>query len=255
MRNLAVLCFLLGSAIVAAGAQTTAPQQAPTPWTYLGPTGPMNWNKLDPAYRACTKGREQSPINIRRSRLNKGLKPIEFHYLAGPVTVQNTGNTIVVSVAPGSYIDFDGVRYDLQQLAFHHPSQHAVKGKLSDMDIEMMHRSADGKLANIEVQLALDRGDANATLADLWQHLPTAAGTSEKVATLVNPAGLLPPGRAYWTYMGSLTTPPCTEGVRWFVLEQELSISRQQLLVFERLFRISSRPLEDDHGRTIEATE
>jgi carbonic anhydrase len=213
------------------------------------------WGKLDPAYRACSHGRQQSPIDIRGAHLNKALQPIEFHYLAGPMTVENTGNLIVVHVAPGSYMVADGVRYELQRLEFHHPSEHAIKGKLTDMDVEMVHASADGKMAAIAVRLTLDRGEPNATLATLWEHLPATAHTSEKVATLVDPAGLLPADRGYWTYTGSLTTPPCTEGVRWFVMEQDLSLSQDQLRAVQRLSRISSRQLQDLHGRKIEANE
>lgn len=255
MRYTAVLCFVLGSATSFFGAPAPASAQAQVPWKYDGPTGPLNWSKLNPAYQACAKGKEQSPIDIRHAHLDKDLQPIEFHYLAGPVTLENTGNLIVAHVLPGSYIVANGVRYDLQQFEFHHPGQHAVKGRLTDMDVELVHRSADGKLANIEISLALDRGEANATMAALWEHLPTAAGKTEQVAAMVSPGGFLPPDRGYWTYTGSLTTPPCTEGVQWFVFEQPLSISRQQLLTYERLFRVSSRPLQDAHGRRIEASE
>ena len=117
----------LGLAALAA-AQTTAH------WDYEGKTGPLGWGKLDPAYQACSKGHEQSPIDIRGAHLNKALQPIEFHYIAGPVTLENNGHTIVVHVDPGSYIVAGGVRYDLVQFHFHHPSEETVKGKLSDME-------------------------------------------------------------------------------------------------------------------------
>lgn len=248
MRFPALICFLLG-ATAFAGAQ------AATPWTYTGRTGPINWSKLDPAYRACSQGHEQSPVDIRGAHLNTALQPIEFHYMAGPVTVENTGNLIVVHVDSGSYIVIGGTRYDLKRLEFHHPSEHAVHGRLTDMDVELVHANAEGKLAVVAVRLTLDRGDPNATLATLWEHLPQTPHTTEKVTAMVNPGGFLPADRGYWTYTGSLTTPPCTEGVRWFVMEQPLSISRYQLQAVERLFRVSSRPLQDLHGRRIEANE
>jgi carbonic anhydrase len=239
--------FVLGSAL--GSAQTTAH------WDYYGKTGPLGWGKLDPAYKACAQGHEQSPIDIHGAHLNKALQPIEFHYMSAPVTLENTGNTVIVHVNPGSYIVAGGVRYDLQQFHFHHPAEESVKGKLTDMDIHLVHKSADGKLAVIAVRLAEDRGDPNATLATLWEHLPTTAGATDKVTALVNPGGVLPADRGYWTYMGSLTAPPCTEGVRWFVLEQELSISRTQLRTFAALFKLNSRPLQEAHGRRIEANE
>jgi carbonic anhydrase len=248
MRIIAVFAVCMGL-VAGAGAQNGAS------WSYLGKTGPLNWGRLDPAYRACGQGHEQSPIDIRGAHLSKALAPLEFHYISGPVTVENTGNLIVVHVNPGGYLVAGGVRYELERLEFHRPSETAVKGKLTDMDVEMVHKSADGKMAIVEVRLTMERGDANATVAALWEHLPTAAGATEKVTGLVNAGGLLPADRGYWTYAGSLTTPPCTEGVRWFVMEQDLGVSREQVRQFSGLFRMSSRPLQDTHGRKIEANE
>ncbi len=248
MRISVVLAALVTMAGVASAQNTK-------PWNYYGKTGPLGWGKLDPAYRACSEGHEQSPIDIRGAHLNKALKPIEFHYLGGPVTLENTGNTVVVHVNPGSYIVANGVRYDLEQFHFHHPGEEAVKGKLTDMDVHLVHKSAEGKLAVLAVRLNEDRGDPNATLATLWEHLPLTTGATEKVTSIVNAGGLLPGDRGYWTYMGSLTAPPCTEGVRWFVFEQEISISRAQLSAFAAMFKINSRPLQDTHGRRIEANE
>lgn len=242
----AVVAFCVASL---AAAQTTAH------WSYLGNEGPLRWGKLDPAYRACSQGREQSPVDIRKAKLNPSLQPIEFHYLGGPVTLENNGHTVVAHVDPGSYIVAGGVRYDLIQFDFHHPSEEAVRGKLSDMDIQLVHKSADGKLAVVVVRLSEDMGFPNATLATLWLHLPQKPGQTEKITAMVNPGGLLPPDRGYWTYMGSLTTPPCTEGVRWFVLEQELTISRRQLQAFAALYPMNTRPLQDLHKRKIEANE
>jgi carbonic anhydrase len=232
-----------------------AAAQSTTPWDYEGKRGALAWGKLDPAYRACSQGHEQSPIDIRGAHLNKALQPIEFHYIAGPVTLENNGRTIVAHVDPGSYIVVGGVHYDLTGFDFHHPSEETVKGKLTDMEVHLMHKSADGKQVVVAVRLTEDRGDANAILATLWPHLPTTAGATEKVADMISAGGLLPTDRGYWTYMGSLTTPPCTEGVRWFVFEQELSLSRSQLRTFAALFKVNTRPLQDAHGRRIEGTE
>ena len=234
---------------------TIAAAQSATHWDYRGKYGPLVWGKLDPAYRTCSEGCEQSPIDIRGARRNKALKPIEFHYISGAVRLENDGHTVVVRVNPGSYIVADGVRYDLQYYDFHSPSEESVNGRLSDMDVQLMHKSADGKLAVIAVRLSENQDAPNATLATLWQNLPMTTGATEKITEMVNAGGLLPAERGYWTYMGSLTTPPCTEGVRWFVLEQEVSLSRDQLRAFTALFKINSRPLQDPHGRRIEANE
>lgn len=248
MRFFAAAAFLLGIS-AACTAQNSAY------WNYEGHTGPLVWGKLDPAYQACAKGHEQSPIDIRGAHLNKALAPLEFHYISGPVTVENTGRGVVVHVDRGSYMVAGGVRYELVDVEFHHPSEHPVKGKLTDMEVDLVHKSADGKMATIAVRMSEDRGNPNATVATLWEHLPTAAGKSEKITDMVNAGGLLPADPGYWTYTGSALTPPCTEGVQWFVYEDVLSISRTQLRAFEALYRMNTRPMQDAHGRHIEANE
>jgi len=253
MRFPAALAVLaLGLAAMAA-AQTT--DQNAAPWSYFGKTGPLEWGRLDPAYQACAKGHEQSPLDIRGAHLNKALQPIEFHYIAGPVTLVNDGHTILARVDPGSYIVAGGVRYELIQFDFHHPSEEAVRGKVTDMDVQLLHRGKDGSMAVVTVRLREEAGNPNAVLAMLWPHLPKTAGATGRVTEMVSAAGLLPADRGYWTFMGSLTAPPCTEGVRWFVFVQELSLSRVQLRTFAALFRMNTRGLQDAHGRRIEANE
>jgi carbonic anhydrase len=256
MRISAIAALILGLSTLAA-AQNSAPtaQPATAPWSYTGRTGPMFWGRLDPAYRACSQGRAQSPVDIRNARLNPALKPIQFHYIGGGVTVENNGHTIQIEVHPGSYMVADGVRYNLIQFHFHHPSEHAVKGRLSDLELHFVHRSADGKLAVVAVLFNEDMGAPNATLSTIWDHLPAKPGESEQIDDMVDPGGLLPTDRGYWTYTGSLTAPPCTEGVRWFVFQQPLTISRVQLRTFTALYKLNSRPLQDLHGRKIEADE
>ncbi|HEU5352001.1 MAG TPA: carbonic anhydrase family protein [Terracidiphilus sp.] len=230
-----------------------APAQS-AQWDYQGRTGPVNWGRLDPSYRVCSDGRQQSPIDIHHARLNKALQPIEFHYIAGGVTLINNGRTVLVRVHPGSYILAGGQRYDLVSYSFHHPSEEAVKGRLTDMDVEFLHKSASGKFAIIEARLNEDIDEPNPTMSTLWASLPATTGASKEVASMVNPLGLLPPDRNYWTYTGSLSTPPCTEGVQWFVMQTPVTISRGQYRAFVALFNINSRPLQDAHGRRIEAT-
>lgn len=246
---------LLGAALtlgLAAAAQTTAPTAH---WNYEGKTGPLGWAKLDPAYKSCAEGKLQSPIDIRGAKLNKNLPPIEFHYIGAALDLVNNGHAIQANVHPGSYIVVGGERYDLVQFHFHHPSEEAVRGKLDDMSVHLVHKSADGKLAVVAVRLAMNMNSPNAVIAALWQHLPDAAGKNEEVKDLVNPTGLLPADHGYWSYTGSLTTPPCTEGVRWFVMEETTSIGRDQLQAFTRLYKMNTRPLQPLNGRKIEANE
>ncbi len=247
MRLTFLSAFLLGFVSICAA-------QSGANWNYEGHTGPLVWGKLDRAYEACSKGHEQSPLDLRGAHLNKALQPLEFHYIAGPLTVENTGRGIVARVNAGSSMVANGVRYNLVELDFHHPSEHSVKGKLSDMEVDLVHRSDDGKLAIVAVRLNQDRGFPNALLASLFDHLP-AAGKTAKITDMVSAGALLPADRGYWTYVSSEVTPPCTEGVQWFVFENDLSMSRTQLQSFTSLFRMNTRPIQDAHGRRIEASE
>jgi carbonic anhydrase len=256
MRFPAVVMLVAGFVCAAPNlARAQEPPSSEPHWDYVGKNGPLNWGKMDPAWKTCAMGHEQSPVDIRNAKLDKALKPIEFHYVSGPVTLENTHNTVLVHVDKGSYIVVDGVRYDLQQFHFHHPSEEAVKGKFSDMVVHLVHRSADGKIAVVAVRYGLERGEPNAQLSTLFASLPKAVGQTAKVSDLVDPGGLLPPDRAYWTYTGSLTTPPCTEGVKWMIFEQEMSMSRDQLRAYAAVYPMDSRPLQDLHKRKIEASQ
>ena len=222
-------------------------------WDYEGKYGTTSWPRLSPENRICGTGHEQAPIDIRGARINKALKPITFGYAAGPMTLVNDGHTIVVTPTPGSYVLFNETRYDLVSFSFHHPSEITVKGKLSDMEVQLLHKSAEGKLLIFSIRL--NEGTPNAVIAPLWEHMPKKAGTTDQVKDELNPAGLLPANRAYWTFTGSLTTPPCTEGVQWVVFEDEKDISRDQLKAFAALFKFNSRTLQNPHGRKIQAFE
>jgi len=251
MHRLVVV--VLGLSMSVAIPTAAIAQQPGANWSYQGKEGPLNWARLDPAYKVCSNGKEQSPIDIRGAHLNKNLQPIEFHYVSGAMTLVNNGHTVQVTPAAGSYIIANGVRYDLVQFHFHHPGEESVKGKLPDMNIHFVHKSAEGKLAVVAVRL--NEGNANAVLAALWEHLPKTAGTTEKMTESMSPAGLLPTDRGYWTYEGSLTAPPCTEGVRWFIFEQQVELSRDQLKSFAVLYKVNSRLEQPAHGRKIEASE
>jgi carbonic anhydrase len=248
MRITVVATFFLASATLTAA-------QSNANWSYEGHTGPLVWSHLDQAYGACNHGHDQSPVDIRSAKLDKALQPIQFHYVTGPVTIENDGRGIEVQVDKGSYIVAGGVRYDLVEFEFHRPSEHTVKGKFTDMEVDLVHKSADGKLAIVGVRLNEDRGNPNAVMATLWTHLPTRAGTSARVTDMINAGGLIPADPGYWTYTGSELTPPCSEGVQWFVYEEPIDVSREQLRQFTALFRMNTRPLEDLHGRKIEANE
>ena len=246
------------SFVLLAVAQVLAPVGSPaqwrTPWTYEGPTGAAHWGSLDPEYAACNAGREQSPIDIRNARKVE-LPAIRFEYQSGPLKyLINNGYTIRVNYhdAPGegSFLIAGGRRYQLTQFHFHRPSEEYIQGKPYDMVVHFMHQSSDGKVAGVAI--LLKAGSANATIQRIWEHMPKTQGKEEEIRGVeIDPAGLLPNDTAYYTYMGSLTAPPCTEGVAWFVLKTPVEISPQQIDAFAELYPHDVRPLQPLNGRVV----
>jgi len=238
-------------------AQQTTPASTPVPtgapWSYYGKTGPSSWGHLDPQYSACSKGKMQSPIDIRGAKVDPSLRPIEFHYLSGPLTLVNTGHTVRVNVVPGGYIVYGGVRYDLVEFHFHHPAEDLANGKLSDLQIDMVHKNAAGELAIIGVRV--NEGVVNGSLAALWPSLPQTAGATSSIQDNFNPLGLLPSDRRYWSYVGSITVPPCTEGVHWISMQSATELSQDQWQAFAKLYPDSARQIQPMNKRKIGASQ
>jgi carbonic anhydrase len=218
------------------------------PWTYSGPGGPQAWGRLKPEYAACAKGQRQSPIDIRDG-LAVDLEPVRFDYRPGSVAIVDTGYTVQVNVAPGNAIELNGQRYELQQFHFHRPSEQRIDGRRYDMDLQLVHKDAEGRLAVVVV--LLERGSALPLLQSLWGQIPLEKGEEQPLRTPVDPSQLLPEDRRYFTFMGSLTTPPCTEGVLWVVMRQPVPISAAQIDVFAHLYPMNARPVQRTAGRLI----
>ncbi len=252
MRPLLAAILALSLPVVAQQASTPPPASSAN-WGYYGKLGPANWGKLESDFSECSHGKTESPIDIRKAKLDTALHPLEIHYLSGPISLVNNGHTVQGVVAPGSYIVVDGTRYDLQQFHFHHPAEHLVNGKVADVEIHLVHKSAAGAFAVVAV--LVKEGQVNGALAELWPSLPPAIGATTKVTDPFDPRGLLPSDQGYWTYSGSLTAPPCTEGVRWFVMEQSTELSQDQLQTFSRLYPYNARPAQPLDGRKVEASE
>ncbi|HEY6385498.1 MAG TPA: carbonic anhydrase family protein [Candidatus Acidoferrum sp.] len=227
-----------------------------TPWSYEGATGAEHWGDLDPEYATCKVGREQSPIDIRSAK-KAGLPAIRFEYKSGPLKIINNGYTAVrVNYAPGNgnFLIVGDKRYELTQFHFHRPSEEYIHGKPFDMVIHLMHEASDGKVAAVAV--LLKAGSVNSTVDQLWEHMPNTPGKEEVIAGVeVNPTGLLPRDTSYYTYMGSLTAPPCSEGVTWFVLKTAVDISREQINAFARLYPHDVRPTQPLNGRIVEESQ
>ena len=225
-----------------------------TRWEYEGAKGAEHWSELDPDYAACNVGKEQSPVDIRDAEKAE-LPVLRFESKSGPLKyLVNNGHTIRVNYhdAPGSgnFLVVGDTRYQLTQFHFHRPSEEYIHGKPYDMVVHLMHQSSDGKVAGVAV--FLKAGRANATVQQLWEHMPMTESKEEEVAGVeVNPAGLLPRDTAYYMYMGSLTAPPCTEGVTWFVLKAPVEISVEQIRAFAKLYPHDVRPPQPLNGRVV----
>ena len=224
-------------------------------WTYSGDTGPAKWAALESEYSACGLGKLQSPIDIRDGVAKKaGLPAIAFDYKPSPLEIVDNGHTIQVNYAPGSFITVEGRRYELVQFHFHKPSEEKINGKSADMVAHLVHKNADGKLAVVAV--LLNTGQSNKLVETLWKNLPPQKEKENAPeAVQVNAADLLPSKTAaYYTFTGSLTTPPCSEGVTWFVLKSPTSISKNEVAQFAKLYPMNARPAQPLNGREIRTT-
>jgi carbonic anhydrase len=224
-------------------------------WSYSGPTGPAQWGTLGKEYRTCTLGRTQSPINIRDDVAQQtDLPALNFDYKASTLKILDNGHTIQINYEPGSFLTAGGMRYELVQFHFHKPSEEKLNGKSSDMEAHLVHRDADGNLAVVAVLLAT--GGANPLIQTLWDHLPKAKETETVVdAVKINVTDLLPKNTAYYTFAGSLTTPPCSEGVTWFVLKHPTSISTDEVAHFAESYPMNARPVQALDGREVRASQ
>lgn len=225
-------------------------------WSYQGATGPSHWAEMEHEYAACGAGKAQSPIDIEDSVAHKSdLPPIVFDYKASPLKIVDNGHTVQVNYAPGSSITVDGKRYELVQFHFHKPSEEKINDKPADMDLHLVHRDRDGNLAVVAVLLQV--GATNSLIETLWKNIPKEKEKEQEVPGVeINAADMLPANKtAYYTFTGSLTTPPCTEGVTWFVLKARTTISKDELAGFGKLYPMDARPTQSLNGREIRTTK
>jgi len=220
-------------------------------WEYEGENGPANWGKLHPEFNICAIGKRQSPINIDEgSTLQGPAEPIAFSYTGSNGTVVNNGHTIQVDVQGDNYITVRGVRYQLLQFHFHTPSEEQINGARYPMVAHLVHKNDEGQLA--VVGLMLDAGVANVLIDKVWTYMPLDAGDKVRMPRgMLNLNELLPADQRYYQFIGSLTTPPCTEGVLWLVMKQPVQISRNQLRMFRQLYPFNARPVQPVHGRPV----
>lgn len=218
-------------------------------WGYEAENGPNVWGQLSPEYGLCSAGIHQSPIDIVNPTPAK-LSPITFNYQSTSLNVHNTGNTIEVAYSKGSWIEIDETKYHLLQFHFHAPSEHTVAGNLYDMEMHLVHESENGVLAVIGV--LIKSGSINTAFTPFWHDLLSVSGESEQInEVILNAFDLLPSTKHTYRYNGSLTTPPCSEGVKWFVLTTPIEMSQSQIGAFKAIFSGNNRPVQPLNGREL----
>jgi len=243
----AVACALLlcafGPAAFAAGAH----------WDYRGSHGPTHWGDLDAAAETCAKGAQQSPIDIRNAVVT-ALPALQFSYGSVAPAIVNNGHTVQVNLPPGNALTLDGHRYELLQFHFHTPSEEHIQGKPAAMVAHFVHRDAEGHLA--VVAALIQPGKANAGFESVLAHLPAHAGETLTVDGLaLDLAALLPAEQGYYDFEGSLTTPPCSEGVHWLVLKQPVTVSATAIRKFRALYAANARPVQPLNGRVVRVSQ
>ena len=218
-------------------------------WGYSGAEGPQKWGSLSRDYESCSAGRNQSPINLDSSR-DVELDPIKFNYRAGGDAILNKGHTVQVSYESGSRMTIDGHTYELKQFHFHAPSENRIHGKAFPMEVHFVHQDDKGKLAVVAVMI--DRGDTNALLTKAWARVPEEVGEKAELASAVSAEDLLPSNREYYRFNGSLTTPPCTEGVLWLVMKHPINASTSQIDQFAHVVHHpNNRPVQALNNRVV----
>lgn len=220
-------------------------------WSYEGEGGPAQWGKLKPDFATCASGQRQSPIHIEDSETLKGpAEAIEFRYAPSKGTVTNNGHTVEVRIYGDNSLTVRGTTYQLVQFHFHHPAEERINGQSYPMSAHFVHRNELGQLAVLTV--LLEPGEANPLIQKVWTHMPLDVNDSVRLPPdLIHVGEILPRDQRYYQYMGSLTTPPCTEGVLWLILKQPVSISREQLRLFGQLYANNARPVQPRHDRPV----
>ncbi|MEE8574070.1 MAG: carbonic anhydrase family protein [Thermodesulfobacteriota bacterium] len=223
-----------------------------THWSYSGRTGPANWGNLSTKYAACIEGGKQSPINLDNVS-DWGLRKINFNYSPTKVNILNNGHTVQVNYDEGSTIKIGGRVYDLLQLHFHTKSEHQVNGKNYSGEMHLVHRNSHGQLAVVGV--LIKKGAKNSAFGNIFASLPTSKSKVRHLRSKVNALKMLPKSGEYWTYNGSLTTPPCTEGVRWLVMKNAITMSSGQLSALKNAMHRNNRPVQPLNRRLVRGSE
>lgn len=246
-RSVFAVALALGLSVgVYSGAK--ASETAHPHWTYEGEHGPGHWGSMSHEYAACAGGKKQSPVDIKGAE-DKDLTDIVFNYKPSKINIVNNGHTIQVNYDKGSSIKVNGMEYQLVQFHFHDPSEHTVGGKSYAMELHLVHKNDKGELAVVGV--LLESGKEDKAYGAVFANMPKKADEKKELKETVDAASLLPRTKTYYTYTGSLTTPPCTEGVTWLVLKTPVQVSEAQIKAFKAIVGVNNRPIQPVNERKI----
>lgn len=227
------------------------PKEDKVHWDYVvgGDMGPDVWGDLSPKFATCKTGLEQSPINIENATQAKGMPRIKINYSPAPYDAIDNGHTVQVNFPAGRMMKVGGKKFELLQFHYHTGSEHTIDGKRYPLELHLVHKTKEGTLGVLGVMV--EAGEANPTLQTILDHLPDPGKTRVEPKLQLNPAGILPNTLTYFGYDGSLTTPPCSEGVKWHVLNTPITASQAQLDAFDDIYGITYRPVQPLNGRKI----
>ncbi len=220
-------------------------------WSYEGHSSPEHWGELSNEFKECQVGKNQSPVDISHA-LEAHITPLKMSYSQGPDALVNNGHTLQASMdqKAKNVIAFDDITADLQQFHFHAPSENTINGKHAAMEMHLVHKANNGDI--VVVAVMFDVGAENPTLAQLWKKIPQETDKPVALDNNIDINGLLPADKTYWRFSGSLTTPPCSEGVTWLVMKHPLTLSAAQLQKFKALMHHdNNRPVQPLHGRVV----
>ncbi len=221
-------------------------------WAYMGNVGPKHWSEVKKEFHMCSEGKQQTPINVVATK-DVDLKPLDLNYTAGSSSIINNGHTIQVNVAEGNVLKIDGADYKLKQFHFHVPSENNINGKAYPLEAHFVHATDDGKLAVVAVMF--EEGAENPVLAKAWKKVPSLkVGEEAKCGLSADEVkALMPENKDYYKFMGSLTTPPCSENVKWYVYKNTMTASKEQINTFFSTFSFpNNRPVQATNDREID---
>jgi carbonic anhydrase len=218
-------------------------------WTYEGHEGPEHWGDLAAEYATCASGKMQSPIDLAEVDAN-GSANYTVEYKSSGLMILNNGHTVQFNIDNGSKLTENGVDYSLLQVHFHAPSEHVMKAEHHPLEAHFVHKSADGVLSVLGV--FIDEGAENAALGKVIAHMPKDVAEAKAIAGVdIDVNELLPQDRSIYRYQGSLTTPPCSEGVNWHVLSHSITASKAQIAALSQVLHMNARPAQALNGRLL----